>query len=217
MRLLIFVKIQVTFTGGIMHLFKKHILITTLVSFILLSPAFTHIATAESLKNQIMINPLALSLNNFCPEYEFALSTHFGLGLRANLVLDWEFTSGKNKNDPDDDYDWIYKINGYGVGVSARMYPGGNAPEGFYLGPRADFIGFQGTYEDRANNNDPVDSSLMLGTAHLEIGYKFTISNTVVLGFFGDAGYAFAQAKDASVLLTLLYIVGGGVYVGYAF
>ncbi len=190
---------------------KKNLIF--LVFFLICSPFTIH---ASSPQNAIMFNAMGLASGNYGPEYEIALSDHFGLGIRANLVLDWEWKGGKN-DEPGDDYDWIYKVNGYGAGISARLYPFGHAPRGLHIGPRFDFIGFNGTYEDRAHNEEPCDTNLSLGTAHLELGYKFIIGNAVVIGLFGDAGYAFAEAPDASSLLALLYIVGGGIYVGCAF
>jgi len=185
-----------------------------LLLFTLLFPLY---AFGASPRNVIMVNPMALVGSNICPEYEIALDNNFGLGVRADIVVNWEWKGGKDSSDSSDDYDWIYSVDGYGMGLSARFYPGGKAPVGFYIGPRVDFIAFNGTYEDRAHNQDPVDTNLTLGTTHLEIGYKFIFGDTVALGLFADGGYAFAEAPSASSLLALTYIIGGGIYLGIAF
>ncbi|MBN1595358.1 hypothetical protein JW933_05465 [candidate division FCPU426 bacterium] len=150
-------------------------------------------------------------------EYERAFTSSMGLAIRSNIVSDWEWKGGKNENEAGDDYDWIYSVDGYGAGLSARFYPWGKAPEGFHIGPRCDYISFYGTYEDRARNRETVDTSMTLGTAHFEIGYKDVLGGFLVMGTFVDFGYAFARSVDASSLLALTYIFGGGIYIGAAF
>ncbi|MCD4812528.1 hypothetical protein K8S19_02360 [bacterium] len=193
---------------------RKTLFLSFFLAFVIFS-VISHTASASQLKNNLMVNLLGVATGNYGPEYEIALGNHFGLGIRANIIPIWEAKGGKSSSD--DDYDWIYSVSGYGAGISGRFYPFGAAPKGFHLGPRFDFIGFSGTYEDRAHNEAPVDTNVLIGTAHLEAGYKFIIAQRVVLGLFVNGGYVTAQAPDASELLALAYIVGGGIYLGIAF
>ena len=159
---------------------------------------------------------MALAGSNISVEYERSITANLSMGLRGNFVSNFKLTGGKS-DDEGDDYDWIYSVNGIGGGISLRLYPYGPAPSGFYLGPRMDFIQYSGTYEDKVHNKPPVDTRLSLGTVHGELGYKFLIARAVVIGAFIDAGYAFAEATDASSLLALMYLFGGGLYLGIAF
>jgi hypothetical protein len=184
---------------------------------ILLLLAASHLTAMAESEGQycIMLQPLALVSNDISPEIEFPLGSHFGLGIRANAVVNWEIKGGKSNSS--DDWDWIYRYNGGGLGLSGRFYPGGRGPKGFYLGPRLDYVSCQGTYEDRVHNKAAVDTTLTITIAHLELGYKWLIKDTIVLGLFGDGGYGAVKSDGEASLASLFALIGGGVYVGWAF
>lgn len=164
----------------------------------------------------VMVQPMALASNTLSLEYEVPLAGHFGLGMRLNALANWEIKGGMNSN-PGDEWDYIYKFNGAGFGLSGRFYPGGQAPKGFYLGPRLDYVSAQGTYEDKANNQAPVASTLTVTIAHLEIGYKWLIKDVFALGLFADGGYGNVKSDGKDSLASIFAIIGGGVYLGWAF
>ncbi|MEW6517675.1 MAG: hypothetical protein AB1439_12315 [candidate division FCPU426 bacterium] len=146
------------------------------------------------------------------------MGEQFGLAGRLTGISHFLMRGGKT-DEAGDDYDWIYDLNGVGVGVSARWYPGGNAPAGFNLGLRMDYNHYVGTYEDRAHNEAPVDARVSAFLIHGELGYKFIIANTIVIAPFLDAGLPLISgADDGANLMTLFtFIAGGGLYIGWAF
>ncbi len=168
-------------------------------------------------KDAVMWLPTGLVSTSAMFEYERGFGNYMGLGLRGTLTPRWEWKGGKSGDD--DDYDWIYQLKGGGVGVSARFYPWGNAPQGFHIGPRADFLTFQGTYEDRAKNLPAKDVAIQISTLHLETGYKFAIRDRFIISPFVDAGVPFTKSDDsgARLLATMAYVIGGGVYLGWCF
>jgi hypothetical protein len=171
-------------------------------------------------RNAVMLQPagLAVGSGHVSLEYERALGNYFGIAGRYTNISHFLWQGGKN-NTPGDDYDWIYDLNGFGAGLSARYYPAGNAPAGFNMGFRTDFLHYTGTYEDRAHNRAAVNANVDISLFHLEFGYKIIIAHAFVIGPFLDAGYPIVSGTDsgANLLGALSFIFGGGLYLGWAF
>ena len=184
---------------------------------LLASACLAAAARGETPDNVLMVQPMALALNTASLEYERTLTDVIGLGIRVNGVDGWDFGGGKDHDDPEDDYDWRYDVSGFGVGLSPRFYLAGDAPRGLYLGPRFDVLFLAGDYEDRAHGEPVEKTHFSIHTAHVEAGYKFIFGDAFAFGLFADAGYAGSDAENASGLLGLFYLVGGGVYLGWAF
>jgi hypothetical protein len=167
--------------------------------------------------NAIMFLPTGLASSSYIFEYERGLGDYWGLALRGTGTSHWLWQGGKTG--ADDDYDWIYTLKGAGAGLSARIYPWGNAPQGYFVGPRVDFLKFQGTYEDRAKNRPQEDIELQVTTLHLETGFKFLIAERFILSPFVDAGVPLVKGSDSGAELAMVvsFIVGGGIYVGWVF
>lgn len=172
-------------------------------------------------RSALMLQPMGFlsGAGHMSLEYEIGLNDYFGVAGRLTAISHFLMRGGKDNSDPGDDYDWIYDQNGFGVGFSGRYYPGGNAPEGFYYGLRLDLNRYFGTYENRAHNLAPVDTSLTATLIHAEIGYKFVIAHAVIVGPFFDIGLPVVAGTDTNfdVATIVSFIVGGGLYIGWAF
>jgi hypothetical protein len=182
---------------------------------------FCFTLTAESEETSpldvLMIMPTGLVSNSLIAEYEHIFGNHFGLGIRGTATSHWLWEGGQTGTG--DDYDWIYTLSGIGFGLSARIYPWGQAPQGYYLGPRLDYLSYSGTYENRAQNEDPVNVTLQVTTIHIETGYKFIFGRHFVLSPFVDAGIPLVKSSDSGATLAgiFTFILGGGIYLGWAF
>ncbi|NTV52677.1 MAG: hypothetical protein HGA76_06675 [Candidatus Firestonebacteria bacterium] len=167
--------------------------------------------------NVLMILPTGAFSNSFILEYERGLGNYFGFALRGTSTHHWLWEGGKTGSN--DDYDWIYTLDGTGFGLSARLYPSGNAPQGYFIGPRVDFLNYRGTYEDRVKNLPPVDVTLQVTTYHLETGYQFIFGEHFVLTPFVDAGVPVVKSSNGGATLAgiVTFILGGGIYLGWAF
>jgi hypothetical protein len=166
---------------------------------------------------ELLLLPTGWMSNSLIAELAWGLGDHWALALRGTSTNHWRWEGGKNG--ANDDYDWIYDLNGLGLGLSARFYPGGNSPQGYFVGPRIDYLAYQGTYEDRAQGRAPVDVKLQVTTVHVETGYQFIFKERFVFAPFIDAGWPRVRSSDSGAALAgiVTFIIGGGFYLGWAF
>jgi hypothetical protein len=151
-------------------------------------------------KNSLTIQPIGLftALTNI--EYDRALSSSFSMGIKISFMTFFAreaFTFEGNKEDVEKAENMKKSLSAWGIGTHMRLYTGGNAVEGFFIGLAVEKLSV--SYEDIKTDSNNVKRTISYNPGMVRL--EFEIGNRIKL-------------SDRVGGFTILWTLGAGVGFG---
>ncbi|MEM7371516.1 MAG: DUF3575 domain-containing protein [Bacteroidota bacterium] len=170
------------------------------------------VSSALTQHNVVKISPLKLAIRTFAISYEHTFTDKIAVGLGTNFFLRTDFNEGlagsiSNLDTTGNFSSTAINLNGFTFTPEFRYYPGGKAPQGFFLDPFVRFLQYKTAVDAVFNDNAEVSNIesnfrfRALGPG-FSLGYQWIIAERFSIEWHGGLGITFGAVSHTGTILN---------------